>query len=254
MNRLKRKLKFLETGIILITVLLGGQEVWAKIYSVQVGAFQKYQNAQRQFKWFKKSVPSHLTEYLRIEKTGHEYVIKVGKLEDPEQAQKLLSALKEHSPDAFIRTGDWITKNQQERREHPEVPGEEHSRDHSRESKVLQPESKKNDPPPKTEPTLPINQALLTGTIREVSPFPPEQLGLTSGRNIYRLIIQVDSTKAIKGGRDFIKEREGELLTVFSEINPSVFQPGHKIRGVVEYRGNRFSRFYWIQKPQTVNP
>jgi hypothetical protein len=250
MNRLKRKSKFIRMGIILITVLLGGQEVWAKIYSVQVGAFQKYQNAQRQFKWFKKSVPSNLTDYLRIEKTGHEYVIKVGKLEDPDLAQKLLSALKEYSPDAFIRTGDWIPKNQTERREHPEVPVE----DHSREGKVLHPENKKNDPPPKTEQPLPINQASLTGTIREVSSFPPEQLGLTPGKNIYRLIIQVDSTKAIKGGPDFIKEREGELLTVFSETNPPIFRPGHKIKGVVEYRGNRYSRFYWIQKPQAVNP
>ncbi len=246
----KRKNKFLGTGIFLIAVLLGGQEVWAKIYSVQIGAFQQYQNAQRKFKQFKKSVPAHLTDYLRIEKTGHDYIIRVGKLDNLEQALKLLSALKEHSPDAFIWTGDWIPNNLLEMREEPAGP----AADHSREKKVLHPEGEKVEQHPKAEPPLLINQALLTGTIREVSSFPPEQLGLPYGKNIYRLIIRVELTKAIKGGHDFIKEKEGEYLTVFSETNPTVFRPGHKIKGVVEYRGNRLSRFYWIHKPQALEP
>ncbi|MBI4767097.1 MAG: SPOR domain-containing protein [Deltaproteobacteria bacterium] len=234
----------------MIAVLLGGQEVWAKIYSVQIGAFQKYQNAQRQFKQFEKSVPSNLSDYLRIEKKGHEYVLKVGKLDEPEKALNLLSALKEHSPDAFVWKGDWVPKNILEMRENPVG----FAADHPKEEKVLHPEGKKNEPPPKAEQPLIINQALLTGTIREISSFPPEQLGMPSGKNIYRLIIRVESSKALKGGPDFIKEREGELLTVFSEINPPIFRPGLKIKGVVEYRGNRFSRYYWIHKPQAVNP
>jgi hypothetical protein len=251
MNRLKkRKIKFLGSGILLIAVLLGGQEVWAKTYSVQIGAFQKYQNAQRQFKRFKKSVPSNLSDYLRIEKKGHEYVLKVGKMDDPEQALNLLSALKEHAPDAFVWKGDWVPKNILEMRENPVGS----AADHPKEEKVLHPEGKKIEPPPKAEQPLLINQALLTGTIREISSFPPEQLGMPYGKNIYRLIIRVESTNAIKGGPNFIKEREGELLTVFSEINPPIFRPGHKIKAVVEYRGNRLSRYYWIQKPQAFNP
>jgi hypothetical protein len=252
MNRLKkRKTKLLlGAGIFLIAVLLVGQEVGAKIYSIQLGAFQKYQNALKQFKQFQKSVSSNLSDYLRIEKTGPDYVIKVGKLDDLDQALNLLSALKEHSPDAFIWRGDWIPKNILEIRENPVGFAE----DHSRREKVLQPESKKAEPPLKVEQSLQINQALLTGTIREVSSFLPEQLGLPSGKNISRLIIHVESTKEIKGGPDFIKEKEGELLTVFSETNPAIFRPGKKIKAVVEYRGNRFSRFYWVQKPQDVNP
>ena len=107
---------------------------------------------------------------------------------------------------------------------------------------------------PKTEKTLSTNQVSLIGTIREISSFPPEQLGLPPGKGIYRIILKVESTKAIQGGSDFMKEKEGDLLSVFSELDPSLFRPGHKIRGVAEYRGNRLSRYYWIQRPQAVTP
>ena len=109
MNRLKKmKRKRPWAGILFLAVLLSGQEVWAKIYSVQIGAFQKIQNAQQQVKLLKKSVPLNLLDHLRIEKTGKAYVVKVGKLDDLEQAQTLLSALTPYSPDAFIWKGDLI--------------------------------------------------------------------------------------------------------------------------------------------------
>jgi hypothetical protein len=124
----------------------------------------------------------------------------------------------------------------------------------SRERKVLHSENKKSEPLQKAEQSLPASQALLVGNIREINSFPPEQLGMPSGKNIYRLIIQVESTNSVKGGPNFLKEKEGELLTVFSEINPPVFRPGQKITAIVEYRGNRLSQYYWVQKPQAVNP
>jgi hypothetical protein len=253
MNRLKkRKTKLLWAGMLFGAILLGGQEVWSKIYSVQIGFFQKFENAQKQFNLLKKSLPSNLSNHLRIEKTGKDYAIKVGKFDDLEQALTLLSDLKDHSPDAFIKQGDWIPKNIVEIEKSPASLAE----DQSMEGKVPHAENKKNEPSGKTEIPLHTNtnQAMLIGTIREVSPLASEQLGMPSGKIIYRLIVQVEATKEIKGGPDFIKEREGELLTVFSETNPPIFRPGNKITAVVEYRGNRFSRFYWINKPQAANP
>jgi hypothetical protein len=251
MNRLKkRKIKLLWAGMFLGAILLGGQEVWAKIYSVQIGVFQKFENAQKQFNLLKKSLPSNVSNHLRIEKIGKDYAIKAGKFDDLEQALTLLSALKDHAPDAFIRQGDWIPKNIIEMEKSPINPAE----DQSMERKVPQPGIKKNEPSGKTEIPLQANQAMLIGTIREVSSLASEQLGMPSGKTIYRLVIRVEVTKEIKGGPDFIKEREGELFTVFSETNPPIFRPGNKITAVVEYRGNRFSRFYWINKPQAVNP
>ena len=226
-------------GMLFLAVLLGGQEIWAKAYSVQIGAFQKYQNAQRQFRLLNKSMPSNLLDHLRIEKIGKNYVVKVGIFDDQEQALTLLSALKPLSPDAFIWQGDLSPENVLKIEKIQTKSTDQQSMKDKVSSSILPP---------------PANQALLSGTIREISSLAPEQLGLPPGKNIVRLIIRVEETKGIKGFPDFLKEREGELLTVFSETSPPFFQLGNKITAVAEYRGNRFSRFYWINKPQAVRP
>ncbi len=109
MNRLEEKKRIHPwAGVLFLAVLLIGQQVWAKVYSVQIGVFQKVQNAQQQFKRLEKSLPTNLLDHLRIEKTGKGYIVKVGKFSDLEQAQTLLSAITPLSPDAFIWKGDFI--------------------------------------------------------------------------------------------------------------------------------------------------
>ncbi len=109
LKKMKRRLPW--AGTLFLAVLLSGQEVRAGVYSVQIGAFQKVQNAQRQVKLLEKSLPMNLLDHLRIEKTGKAYIVKVGKFSDLEQAQTLLSALTPLSPDAFIWKGDFIKEH-----------------------------------------------------------------------------------------------------------------------------------------------
>lgn len=113
---------------------------------------------------------------------------------------------------------------------------------------------KKRGPFGKSEPSSPINQAMLRGTIREVNSLASERLGLPPGKNIYCLIIRIEESNNIKEFPNFLKEKESELITVFSETNLPFFQPGNKIRAVIEYRGDRFSRFYWMIEPHLVKP
>jgi hypothetical protein len=247
----KMKTKFQWAGIIFVAVLLCGQELWAKIYSVQIGVFQNSQNAQHQFILLKKSLPSNLLDHLRIEKTGKAYVVKVGKLDDLEQALTLLSAVTPLFPDAFIWRGDL---NRERTLKTEKIPTTFED-PHSKEGKVPMFIERKNiEPSGKSEIPSPINQSMLRGTIREINSVASDQLGMPSGKNVYRLIILVEETKEINGFPDYLKEKEGELLTVFSETNPPFFKPGNKIVAIAEYRGNRFSRFYWINKPQAVKP
>jgi hypothetical protein len=251
MNRLrKRKIKLLSAGVLLLGVLLGNQTVWAKIYSVQLGVFQKYSNADRQFNQLKKSLPSNLSDHLRVEKTGKDYIIKVGKLEELEQAVNLLTALKDYYPDAFIWKGDWVQEKILTTQKNPIGSAEPPAR----EEKVPAPEGKKNEAPRQEESALQINQTILYGTILEIRSMTPEQLGLPPGKIVYRLVVRVEETKEIKGFPDFLKEKKGQPLTLFSETSPAFFKAGNKISAVAEYRGNRFSRFYWINHPHAVKP
>ena len=83
-------------------LIIGNPEAQAKVYRVQVGAFQIYANAQDRYNLLKKTTPSHLLDHLRIEKIGKFYKVKVGKTEESEKAINLLLALQTHCPDAFV--------------------------------------------------------------------------------------------------------------------------------------------------------
>jgi hypothetical protein len=251
MNRIhKRNVKVLGTGIVLLAVILGIQEVRAEIYSVQLGVYQQYPNAQREFSRLNKSLPSNLTDYLRVEKTGKNYILKVGKFEDPEQALVSLSALKDYAPGAFIRKENWILEKILLIQKKPDGPLEHQPP----EEKVRSSKKVKNIPAEKEDSPLQVSKILFSGTIREINPFAPEQLGLPPGKDIYRLIVRVEETREIEGFPDFLKEQKGQLLTIFSETNPPFFQPGKRITAIVKYRGNRFSRYYWITKPRAIKP
>jgi hypothetical protein len=190
-------------------------------------------------------------DHLRIEKTGKAYVVKVGKLDDLEQARTLLSAITPFSPDAFIWKGEF-GKGQISKTEKINTPSSDYP---SPGEKVpSSSERRKGGSLGKPAISSPISQALLKGTIREINSLASEQMGLPPGKKISRLIIRVEESEEIKGFPNFLREKEGELLTVFSETNLPFFQRGHKITAIAQYRGDRFSRFTWIVKPQAVKP
>jgi hypothetical protein len=252
MNRVKkRKTKLLWGGVLLATVLLGGREVGAKIYSVQVGAYQVKQNAENQFSLLKKSVPLDLQDHLRIEKTGKGYKVKIGKTEDPEKALNLLLALRPYSPDAFVVPDQErvtiITKTKDE-------PARSFNPPTRKKKGPIALKQKEPVSVEKPESTLPLGKAEILGTISEISSIASDQVGLPPGKSIYRLLIWVEATKGDSGAPDFLKERTGEFLTVFSETRTPALQAGNKIRATVEYKGNQYSSFYWIIKPQIVGP
>lgn len=238
----KKENKVLGLGIILLfallVILFSILEVRAEVYTIQLGAFQNYSNAQREYRRLKKVLPTNVADYLRVEKAGKDYILQAGRFENPQKALAVLTALKSYSPDAFVRKGEEVQSGPVEHG--PDV------------EKIPSKKRSKNEPAAKGEPSFSITKALFYGTIKEINPFNPEQLGLLPGKEIYRLTIRVDETKEIEGSPDILKDQKGQLLTIFSETKPSFFQPGRRISAVVEYRGNRFSRYYWITKPQAL--
>ena len=250
-NLRKRKTGGALAGILFLAILFWSQGSWAKIYSIQTGSFQNNQNARQHFILLKKTLPSGLSDHLRIEKKEKTYVVKVGKLDDLEQALSLLAALKPFAPDAFIWKGEYNKENLLKTEKNQITSAEQQPREDKTPSSG---EMKKKEPHGKSETTPPFNQAMLKGTIREINSLNSERLGLLPGKKIYRLIIRVEESNKINEFPDFLKDKEGELLTVFSETNPPFFQPGNKITAVTEYRGDHFSRFYWIIESHPVKP
>lgn len=106
---------------------------------------------------------------------------------------------------------------------------------------------------PQADPAIPANRAWLQGSIREFSPLSSGQLGLKPPKEIFRLILQVEDTKEVAGYANLLAEKEGDLLTVFSDKILPFFKIGNRINALIEYRGSRYSRFFWIVKAEVLS-
>jgi hypothetical protein len=223
---------FLRSGIAFLLVAIPAGSALAETYSIQIGLFSQFKNARLRSTSIHNALPESHRGSLRIEKSGTRYAVLIGRFGTPGQAEALLSLIKPLSPDAFIRRDDPLPAD------------------------VLRETS-----PPSTDPArttsgeklqidlaIPANRAWLLGSIREISPLQPEQLGLKPGKEIFRLILQVQETRKIAGYPNLLAEKEGDLLTVFAESNPPFLKVGNKMKALVEYRGNRYGRFFWVLK------
>lgn len=241
-------------SIFIASLIIVSSEAQAKVYSVQVGAFQIYANAQDRYNLLKKTTPSHLLNQLRIERKGKLYKVKVGKTEDSEKATNLLLALEDSWPDAFVVSEETksskseIITRQKEESVRSIAP--------LTSPKKRPPSLEKKEPGSagKADSAISLKKAELTGTISEISSINSEELGLPPGNTIYQLFIWVQGTRDVSESPDIPKVRIGELSMFFSETRPPVLIAGNKIKAMVEYRGNRYSSHYWIVQPQMAKP
>lgn len=81
---------------------LNDQETFQSIYTVQAGSFKKIQRAEKQFYSLMRELSIEETDFLRIEKIGKFYTVRIGKFEDYAASYRFLQALKSHQPQAFI--------------------------------------------------------------------------------------------------------------------------------------------------------
>ena len=112
--------------------------------------------------------------------------------------------------------------------------------------------SKEGTASPPAKDAIPANRAWLTGTVRDAASLPPQQLGLKPGKEIFRLILQVEDTRPVAGYTNLMTEKQGDLITVFTENAQPFLKPGAKIKALVEYRGSQYSRFFWIVKTEPL--
>jgi hypothetical protein len=270
--------------LLLLTVLLmvPGTVSSAEIFSIQVGNFQKLKNAEKQCTTLRRKIDPGYLEDWRIEKNGPRYTIRVGRFNQEKPARKLLSAVKQTIPLAFLWKGDYkksqivrqygptslpekkeseITSSQpssiissvpgETRRETPvAIPGNPSEADHSSKGNYTNQEGKTNLP----ESSLEIRRAILWGTVLESSPLSGNPLGLIPEKEITRVMVRVDKSEAVKGYPNFLQDKETEEITLFSEIRQPFFIPAQKIRALVEYQGDKYKRFFWIKQAEPIKP
>lgn len=89
-------------------------------------------------------------------------------------------------------------------------------------------------------------KAVLKGKVLEVDSVRPGFLGLSEERVLYRLVVLVEETEDIEGSPNSLRGKEGRQVTFFSEEKQASELSGKRIKALVEYRGDRKSRLFWI--------
>ena len=78
------------------------------IYTIQTGSFSDIKPAQNQFDSIVQGLNEKQLDYLRIEKIGNFYSVRLGKFEDNAVAEKFLEGVKPHFPTAIVRDAYFI--------------------------------------------------------------------------------------------------------------------------------------------------
>ena len=72
------------------------------IYTIQIGSFVEIERAEKQFDLIAQVLDEKELDYLRIEKIGDFYTIRIGKYEDPFDAENFLITVQSHLPKAIM--------------------------------------------------------------------------------------------------------------------------------------------------------
>jgi tetratricopeptide (TPR) repeat protein len=93
---------FLLTGIFVFSSDRSFGETPKTFYTIQTESFTDVTNAHEQFNSIKRIFTGKDLDYLRIEKVGKFYSVRLGKFEDDTSAEKFLRLIKSRLPEAII--------------------------------------------------------------------------------------------------------------------------------------------------------
>jgi hypothetical protein len=105
-----------------------------------------------------------------------------------------------------------------------------------------------------SEKPLEIGRAVLWGTIMESRPLSGTSLGLPSDKEVFLVKVRVARTEPVEGFPNFLPDKEREEITLFSKARQPFFIPEQKIKALVEYKGDKYKRFFWIEQVEPFNP
>ena len=92
------------------------------------------------------------------------------------------------------------------------------------------------------------NKALIRGKILDVDVFVPSHSSSQTQRKVYKYTLLIQASYDVEGFKNFVSEKVGEQLTVYSHELPSAeVLDSYEIEAFIIYRGDERSRSFWIQ-------
>lgn len=99
-------------------------------------------------------------------------------------------------------------------------------------------------------PVMP-NETAVKGRVEEYSLISSKLMGIKPEMTLYKLVISIEKVENVKGP-NFLKDKEGQLVTLYSKEGLSSKFYGEKIKAIVEYRGDERGGLFWIKRIEII--
>ena len=76
------------------TAIRENTDIREKMYTIQTGSYAKKTDARKEYESVKERINGEDLDYLRIEKIGKYYAVRIGRFNDFEQSEKFLKSVK----------------------------------------------------------------------------------------------------------------------------------------------------------------
>jgi hypothetical protein len=100
-------------------------------------------------------------------------------------------------------------------------------------------------------PVIP-NSAVLEGTVMEYCITSSGILNIVPEQPLYKLTISVEVIKNLEGSPNFLKGKEGQVVTFFTKAKTSSELFGKRIKASAEYKGDERGGRFWINTIETM--
>jgi hypothetical protein len=101
-------------------------------------------------------------------------------------------------------------------------------------------------------PAIP-NESVVIGVVKEYAIVSSILMNIQPEQTIYRMTIHIESSQGLDNSPNFLKDKEGKDVQLFSKerISPELF--GKRLKAKVTYQGDERGGLFWIKSFEIIN-
>jgi hypothetical protein len=101
-------------------------------------------------------------------------------------------------------------------------------------------------------PVIP-NESMAIGVVKEYAMVSSSLINIQPEQTLYRITMHLESSLGLDNGPNFLKDKEGKDVQLYSKdrISPELF--GKRLRAKVTYRGDERGGLFWIRSFEVID-
>jgi hypothetical protein len=101
-------------------------------------------------------------------------------------------------------------------------------------------------------PAIP-NESIVTGVVKEYAIVSSILMNVQPEQTLYRITIHIESSQGLENSPNFLKDKEGKDVQLFSKerISPELF--GKQLKAKVTYQGDERGGLFWTRLCEVID-